>query len=441
MCWHGLSCCALAQRARIPDYFEVQPSTGFSQPATIQGPLNAPIFQGAPPNLSQQPPPAMFTNPGNPVVINGPAFDPYSGNNFALPPLPGSQQNPVIPNYGATPPYGNNFSNPGAPPSLSFGDAYTNPNIMQPNIGNGGYNFGDPNGGNFGAGTGTGNPWSNSARAWPSQAWTEMRDKWWPRLIEHPRFRHLWLSGNNGNELGLNEMEVATTLMVPNFLGSNQPLMVSPGFIASFWDGPDTMITGFEMPSATYAPYLSIDAASDFRKNAGIEMNVTLGVYSDYYHVNSDSLRITGTGLGWFKVNPYTTFKGGVEYYDRIRVKMLPAFGFFMQPNSDMKLDLYFPRPRFAHRMPRMGNYEVWGYVGAEYGGGSWTIERMGNIDDQVDVNEIRSFFGYEWVGPKNVTGFLETGYVFDREMLYRSDPTVRLGLQDAWMVRGGLSF
>jgi hypothetical protein len=268
-----------------------------------------------------------------------------------------------------------------------------------------------------------------------------MRDEFFPRLIEHPRFRHTYISGNNGNELGLNETELATTLTIPNFLGSSQALLISPGFIFDFWNGPDTAVTGFDMPAVTYSPYLATDFASDRRNNFGIEGNVTVGLYSDFRHVNSDSLRVTGTGLGWARVNSYTTFKGGVEYFNRVNVKMLPAFGFFFQPNNDMKLDLYFPRPRFSHRLPRFRNVDIWGYVGAEYGGGSWTIERIGGVEDQVDVNDVRAFMGWEWTGPKGVTGFLEGGYVFEREMLYRSNPLNSLQLQDALMIRAGFAF
>jgi hypothetical protein len=65
----------------------------------------------------------------------------------------------------------------------------------------------------------------------------------------------------------------------------------------------------------------------------------------------------------------------------------------------------------------------------------------MGGFDDQVDVNDVRAFTGVEWTGPRNVTGFMETGYVFEREMLYRSNPLNKLNLQDAWMIRGGFSF
>jgi hypothetical protein len=348
--WVGLSPYAIAQRAQFSDFYEVQPS----QPATIQGgALVAPgLNQGVPP-ITTQPPAPVFQQPS---IVTGPVFDPYNSASSPLPTLPGSG---VSPNSSNT--YSNyNYFNP--PPTQSFGGG------SPTNLG-GDYVIGNQPVQPWTGGWSNSAPFSNNSTAWPSQTWSQLRNQWLPRLIEHPRFRHTWISGNNGNELGVNETEVATTLTYANFLGSGQPLLTTPGFIVDFWSGPDTALTGFDLPAITYAPYLSFEASSDLKKNAGLETSVQLGVFTDFRNVNSDSLRIMGTGLIWLDVNPYTRFKGGVEYLDRINVKMLPAFGFFMQPNSDLKIDLYFPRPRFSHRLPKRGNLDAWVYAGADYGG------------------------------------------------------------------------
>jgi hypothetical protein len=93
--------------------------------------------------------------------------------------------------------------------------------------------------------------------------------------------------------------------------------------------------------------------------------------------------------------------------------------------------------------MPKFYNYETWSYVGAEYGGGSWTVDRsIAGFVDQVDMNDIRAFVGVEWMGPRGVTGFFECGYVFDRELVYASGiPTPSLPLKDAFMLRTGIAF
>ena len=223
-----------------------------------------------------------------------------------------------------------------------------------------------------------------------------------------------------------------------------QPVRITPGYIAHFWDGPETdgpFGTGFDLPSKAFSAFLSAEHISDPCKQAGIETSFTVGMYSDYDNVNSDSFRITAVSLGWFRINPTQVFKFGVEYFDRLEVKLLPAFGLFIRPTSDLELDLYFPRPRIAQRMPNVGGREVWAYISGEYGGGSWTVERI-DLDERIDINDFRAIVGFEWVGPQRVNGFVETGYVFNRELISEfSVPSRELELQDSIMLRMGLAF
>ena len=443
------------QRARFADPFQTNPLPAnpiqFQTPAT-----NPPTVQGTPfgqPSIITTPPIITTTPPANvlqtPVIQSpnqfAPPTDPFSTNNLALPnfggqlyPAPNSQ--PLIGSPGQVPQV-----------QLPQGVEVLPPRFQQPQYTNPGIQLGPQSfqqNGQFGTSPlanqwpygSAGQNWWPSVE-WPSQVWARLRNDVLPRILERPRFRHLFIAGNNGNELGINDSEIATTLTIPQFLQSSQSLRISPSFTFHFWDGPDSDITGFDLPSKAYSAVIRTDFVSNPNAVSGFETTLGIGVYSDFDHLSSDSLRLTGTLLGWQRLNSYTTAKLGVEYLDRVDVKILPAVGIFMTPNADMKLDLYFPRPKLAHRVPNVGNYEVWTYVGAEYGGGSWTIERLGPLDDQVDINEVRSFIGAEWVGPRNVTGFLEFGYVFDRELVYRSDELNKLELQDALMLRTGLAF
>lgn len=415
------------------------PQVAFPPQGQIVGPFNAS------PNL--QPPGAVPTlDLPRPAL----AIPPRDPSNYNL------QSFPVFPNGANTqggfqvlPPQG--LGSNGPPPVIGFpnGNPGGNFNTTLPDarIGQPQFNYGA--GQNFGQWPyeGTGSNWLPSIDwTWPREQWRQFQTQFLPRVIERPRFRQTYLHGSNrgaglGNELDINDIEVATTLTIPNFLQSGQPLRVSPGFIASYWDGPDTPSTGFDLPSKALSVYLAADHVTDLTRTSGFETNLTVGVYSDYQNFSSDSLRLTGRLLGWQRLNEYTVGKLGVEYLDRIRVKLLPAVGVFVSPNPDMKFDLYFPRTKLAHRIPNIGNYEAWTYVGGEYGGGSWAIERASGADDQVDINDVRAFAGIEWIGPRRATGFLDVGYVFNRELVYRSNPMADLELQDTVMVRSGIAF
>jgi hypothetical protein len=340
--------------------------------------------------------------PGTPSLIQPPGYDPFATPSSAPPVLP-----PVIIPDGTQP--------------------TTPPQFIYPPPGTATY--------------GSSGPWPNSAEAWPSQAWAQMTSSSVYRLLERPRWRQTYLSRSGANGLGLNETDLATTINCPNFLGCTQPLRISPGFIFHWWDGPDTAVTGADLPPRTYSVYLATDYSTPWDRPVGGEFNVTVGLYSDFASVNSNSVRVTGVGLGWFRISNTTSLKLGIEYLDRVRVKMLPAGGFFIYPTPNLKVDVYFPRPKIAWRFPNVGNTETWGYLGGEYGGGSWTFDRLGGFNDQGDVNDVRIFGGLEWMGPRQVAGFFEVGYVFDREIVYRSNPDNRIDVDDAVMLRAGIAF
>lgn len=448
-----------AQRPRFPDFFDSTGNAGSVIPGTTGVPLGNQPPALALPNFGQTVPPA-FTNPtiGSPPVIlqpgtqifgqptlaapptfsNGtlPNFQPPSLNPFQIP----NQSFPGFPNGGTGvqnfqiyPPAN---SQPLVGPTVAPPPVRTVPNFQPPAINR---NF--PNN-NFGVGQPFfGNDIGSSGLlAWPTRAWSSFQNDFLPRLLERPRARQTFIHGDNGNQLSTNDIEVATTLNWPNFFQTNEALLVSPGFIFHFWDGPDS-VTGFDLPSRAYSAYLSFDHTTDTRRNFGLENNFTVGFYSDFDAVSSDSLRLTGKLLGWRRINSYIIGKFGVEYLDRVRTKLLPAFGIYATPTPDIKLDLYFPRTKLSHRIPNFNDLEVWAYAGAEYGGGSWTIERSDGTEDQVDLNDIRTFIGLEWIGPRRVSGFLEFGYVASRELVFQSDSLNEFDLEDAVMVRSGLAF
>ena len=98
---------------------------------------------------------------------------------------------------------------------------------------------------------GTGSNWLPTIDwTYPKQLWANFQNNFLPRVLERPRARQTWIVGNSDNQLNLNEVELATTLTLPNFLGSTQPLRISPGYIFYWVDGPNSTIDpGFDLPS------------------------------------------------------------------------------------------------------------------------------------------------------------------------------------------------
>ena len=468
LCASTLVTCAVlpAQRPRFPDFFGsggssavVPGNTGIAvgnQPPTLAIPnfrqtaaqsFGQPVAPaianptiGSPPVVFQSPFPAATQSFGQPVFNSQPAFSSGTLPNFQPPSIDPfqlrNQSFPGFPNGGAAT---QNFqiyppanSQPLVGPTTAPPPVRTVPNFQAPAINrsfpNNNGQFGQPNIGRSGT------------TGFLKRSYDSFQNDFLPRLLERPRGRYTYMPGNNGNELDINEFEVATTLNFPDFASSGQPLLVSPGFIFHFWDGPDSS-TGFDLPAQAYSAYLSSDLTTDTKRNFGLETNFTVGFYSDFDAVNSDSLRLTGKLLGWRRINSYIVGKLGVEYFDRVRTKLLPAFGLYATPTPDIKLDLFFPRSKLSHRIPNVNSLEVWAFIGGEYGGGSWTIERASGVDDQVDLNDVRAFMGLEWIGPKRINGFIEVGYAFERELVFQSDPINDFDLQDTILIRSGIAF
>jgi len=233
---------------------------------------------------------------------------------------------------------------------------------------------------------------------------------------------HTYLPPLGDNELGLNETEVSATFAFPHRPGV-APLLVTPGFAVQWWDGPIFP----EMPPQTYSAWLDVSWHPQVTPWFGASLAVRPGVYSDFEHVTSDSVRIKGSGLAIFTLSSRWQIVAGAVYLDRNKVKILPAGGFVWTPTDDVRWELIFPQPKLAQRLVTYGNTNVWWYVGAEYGGDSWTVESeavLPGVRDQVDYNDIRVYVGLEWKpveGCTGIAGQLEIGYVFDRELVYRT--------------------
>lgn len=262
------------------------------------------------------------------------------------------------------------------------------------------------------------------------------------RLFENIRLRETWVYGDGGNDLEINDIETAVTMMWPNFLGTNTPLMLSPNFALHLWDGPKPPGYYQFMPGNAYSAYLEAAYNTDHAKALGADLAVSVGVFTDFDTFTTDSVRIQTMSYFWARVTPTMMVKLGVNYLDRVDVKILPAVGVLYEPNPQTRLDIFFPRPKLAHLLSTVGTTDVWWYIAGEYGGGSWTINYAPTgFVDQVDINDIRLMLGFEWTSHSGIRGMFEVGWVTQRWLVYRNNPGDNTGLGDSIFLRGGIAF
>lgn len=266
------------------------------------------------------------------------------------------------------------------------------------------------------------------------------------RFFQGPRFRHAYVHGNNDQDaLMINDSELSLAFAIPNFFYSSQPLYLLPSFSLHQWDGPHPPATA-DLPALAYSAFLDAGWQSDPTRILGAELGLRVGMFSDFDTATSDSIRIMGRGIGRIRLTPRATLKLGVLYLDRNRIKLLPAGGLLWQPNPDTRFDLFFPEPKLAHYLSTIGNTDTWWYVGGYYGGGAWTVTRADSSTDSIDINDLRLVLGMEWGRNEQMRegrrrGFVEVGYVFDRELLYDRSPMDNLDLQDTIVVRAGIGY
>jgi hypothetical protein len=268
------------------------------------------------------------------------------------------------------------------------------------------------------------------------------------RLLQELSAEFTWLYGKqtDPNDLGITRLELSSTFAVPMFYNVETPLLITPGFAFNWLQGPLTdpmaMTPQPDLPPQVYDAYLDFAWYPRVNQWLGAELGVRTGVWSDFASFDSDSIRILGRGLASVSLTPQLDILFGAVYLDRLKIKILPAGGVYWRPTPEWDAYLVFPNPKVRKFWASVYNTKVYWYAAGEYGGGSWTANRLGMADpDQFDINDIRVIGGIEWETQTQIRGRVEAGYVWDRELVFRSGAPPPFNLDDTVMLRAGIDF
>ncbi|MGI6419764.1 MAG: hypothetical protein ACOX1P_29365 [Thermoguttaceae bacterium] len=394
----------------------------------VQFPTKLPINSATTPSgWGSSYPVAQYSAAGGYTAPPASAYQ-YPGSTYAAPPgAPPATTAPPGATYGANPAYqAPNYTAPGyAPPSYSYPpgvapgyapsgptatfqgtitapppvgwDPYATPGVQAPALL-------------------PADPYLPGAPCWP-----------WPpgggymqtmqRFMDEFRVDYTWMPGNGPEELGMHEADLSVTFAIPFLHNPHTPLLVTPGFATTWWNGPSPPHPpNPELPSRLYAAYLDSAWNPQITPVLGGELAARIGVYSDFREVTVDSIRYQGKGYVLLSISPNMTVKAGVQYLDRQHIKLLPAGGLIWTPNADTRFEIIFPDPKLAWRLHRIGNVDWWFYGRGEYGGDSWTVNDPGGVIE-TDYNDFRVAIGLESDNPGRLAGYAEVGYSFEREI------------------------
>ncbi len=253
------------------------------------------------------------------------------------------------------------------------------------------------------------------------------------------KFTGTYLPQLESDSLGFSDLRTSLVFGVP-FVTRETPLVIEPEYRVRFLDRPGAP----PLPSRLH------DAAVQFRHFRRLSDRwifdgaITLGLYADDHNFGAgDAFRVSGRALGIYQSTEEWNWVFGAVYLNRAGATILPVAGLAYRTPC-VKYELVFPRPRAAWLLPgsTIDCDERWAYVMGEFGGGRWAVTNPTTDDNDVlEARDLRILFGYERKIIGGMSYKYEMGYVFNREIEYRSGSPPPASLDDTFLVRVGFSY
>jgi hypothetical protein len=235
--------------------------------------------------------------------------------------------------------------------------------------------------------------------------------------------------------LGLTTLEKTVTIGLPAPT-VHSPLLLTPGFVATFVDKP----AGADMPNELFEAYVQARWLRKVGKRLGVDLAVSPGWYSDFKNDTPQALRITGHGFGAWEASEDLRIVAGLIYLDRYDVNMLPAGGLLWTPSDDKRFELIFPRPRLAWRIAERPRASHWAYVAAEFGGNQWATQSNTGNDQVMVIRDYRLLAGWERRPAQlGLSWRVEGGWVTGRTVQYYFSNDQTFHPTDTFLVRAGV--
>lgn len=246
-----------------------------------------------------------------------------------------------------------------------------------------------------------------------------------------------WIGNSNDpNDLGVTEVESYLTVALPAPI-KEWPLLITPGYNMIFLSGPSVT----DLPPRLNTAYIDFMWLPNIYGNFKLFLSAAPSVYTDFQAHDSDMFRVTGRGLVIYDWDPdRLQIIAGLLYLGRDDVMILPAGGIIWKPADWTNFELLFPKPKLSVRLNAGLGYEDWLYTTAEFGGNTWSIERISGLDDKVTYLDYRALLGMERKLNGGAGYRLEGGYVFGREITFASG-IGDFNPQNTFILRGGVTY
>ncbi|WP_166821821.1 hypothetical protein [Thalassoroseus pseudoceratinae] len=243
----------------------------------------------------------------------------------------------------------------------------------------------------------------------------------WPKVADFSAARWYpdgggltWLPGHR-DRFGMFSLRSESAGQFSNW----ENLSLLSGMSFHFLNGP----VSTDLPSKLFDFDLGLHWNGEVTDGWWANLRVTAGVYSDIEDSARDGWRFPSEAIVFTDWSNDAQAVFGVKYFDRRNLVALPVGGVILRPDDQLRLELLFPEPRVAWQVSEDDDgTQRWLSLSGQIGGGEWAIERADtDLADVVTYNDYSLVLGFHRFAPGVIDNMFEIGYVFARDLEYRS--------------------
>lgn len=209
-------------------------------------------------------------------------------------------------------------------------------------------------------------------------------------------------------------------------------------FNAHWWDGPSGIALPGQVDQISTDLELGFFNGGPWSGQIAFHPQIVDGYES---RLNRYAFNFDGRAIATYKASPSWSFVGGVAFWDRVHVLVVPHVGVIWAPDDRWELRLLYPKSRISYYLGRWSMTDIWAYGAFEYTAESYqaNIGDPTQVADRIQITDDRLSLGVRW-DTGRYSFFVEGGFVFNRQAKF-AGPTPNFDLGDVGMIRAGARY
>ena len=209
-------------------------------------------------------------------------------------------------------------------------------------------------------------------------------------------------------------------------------------FNARYWDGPGGVALPGQVDQFSADLELGFFNDGPWSAQIGFHPQIVNGYGAK---LNHNSINIDGRAIVSYLASPNWSLVGGVAFWDRVNLLVVPHVGVIWTPDTRWELRLLYPKTRISYFLGRRGQSDFWLYGCAEHTAEAWqaNIGSPTVVADRIQLTDDRVSIGLRWDSGRH-SAFVEAGCAFNRRAIF-AGPTPDFDISNVGMLRAGLRF